>query len=121
VSDEVDRAGALTFATALLSDLPPEQVDPALTDGPTEAERLLATVVARGVLEGGARALVRAGVLDRARTPVDLTLRELYALAAVCSRSSRGSVWRPCAGRRSGTCSSARPCRRASRRTSRSS
>jgi hypothetical protein len=47
-------------------------------------------VVARGVLEGGARALVRAGVLDRARTPVDLTLRELYALAAVCSRSSRG-------------------------------
>jgi hypothetical protein len=43
-------------------------------------------VVARGVLEGGARALVRAGVLDRARTPVDLTLRELYALAAICSQ-----------------------------------
>ena len=86
MSDEVDRARALTFAAALLSDLPPEQVDPALTDGPTEAERLLATVVARGVVEGGARALARRGVLDRARTPFDLTLRELYALAAICSQ-----------------------------------
>lgn len=60
MSDEVDRARALTFAAALLSNLPPEQVDPALTDGPTEAERLLATVVTRGVVEGGARACTHA-------------------------------------------------------------
>jgi len=86
VSDEVDRARALTFAAALLSDLPAEQVDPALTDGPTEAERLLATAVARGVVEHGARALTRTGDLDRVRTPFDLTLRELYALAAICSQ-----------------------------------
>jgi hypothetical protein len=86
VSDEVDRARALTFAAALLSDLPAEQVDPALTDGPTEAERLLATAVARGIVERGARALARTGVVDRARTPFDLTLRELHALAAICSQ-----------------------------------
>jgi hypothetical protein len=86
VSDEVDRARALTFAAALLSDLPAEQVDPALTDGPAEAERLLATAVARGVVERGARALARAGVVDCARTPFDLTLRELHALAAICSQ-----------------------------------
>jgi hypothetical protein len=61
VPDEVDRARALTFAAAMLSDLPPEQIDPALTDGPTEAERLIATAVARGVVEHGARALTRTG------------------------------------------------------------
>jgi hypothetical protein len=86
VNDEVDRARALTFAAALLSDLPAEQVDPALTDGPTESERLIATAVARGVVERGARALARTGDLDRARTPLDLTLRELHALAAISSQ-----------------------------------
>jgi hypothetical protein len=86
MTDEVDRDRALTFAVALLSDVPPERVDPALADGPTEAERLLATAVARGIVERGARALARTGVLDRRRTPFDLTLRELHALAAICSQ-----------------------------------
>jgi hypothetical protein len=83
---EVDRARALTFAAALLLDAPPELVDPALSDGPTEAERLLATAVARSFVENGARVLARTGVLDRQRTPFDLTLRELHALAAICSQ-----------------------------------
>jgi hypothetical protein len=85
-NEELDRARALTFAAALLSDVPAEEIDPGLRDGPTEAERLLATAVARGVVESGARALARAGVLGRQRTPFDLTLRELHALAAICSQ-----------------------------------
>jgi hypothetical protein len=85
---EVDRARALTFAAALLSDLPAEQVDPSLADGPTEAERLLATAVAKSVVERGAQALARADVpgYGIVRTPFDLSLRELYALAAICSQ-----------------------------------
>jgi len=86
VAEELDRARALTFAAALLSDVRPEDLDPALADGPTEAERLLATAVAQGVVERGARGLQRVGVLGRSRTPLDLTLRELYALAAICSQ-----------------------------------
>jgi hypothetical protein len=86
MSDEVDPARALTFAVALMGDLPAERIDPALTDGPTEAERLLATTLVRNVVEGGARALAKTGDLPQQRGPFDLTLRELYALAVICNQ-----------------------------------
>jgi hypothetical protein len=79
MSEEVDRDRALGFAAALALGVMPEEIHPSLADGPTAAEQLLAA----RTIDGTVRTLQRSGVLDRPRTPLDLTPQELEALAAI--------------------------------------
>ena len=77
MADEVDRDRALGFAAALAFGVAPEQVHPALADGPTAAERLLAAATVEGVV----RTLRRAGIVEDApRSVMDMIPSEVHRL-----------------------------------------
>jgi hypothetical protein len=79
VSDEVDQDRALGFAAALAFGVPPEEIHPSLADGPTAAERLLASAT----VESAVRTLRRSGVLGTtpaSRSVMDVTPSEVHRL-----------------------------------------
>jgi hypothetical protein len=79
VAEELDQRRVALFALAVMSGVRPEDLDPALADGPTTAERLFIASRAEAVAQNWQEA----GVLGRPRTVLDLTSRELLALAMI--------------------------------------
>ena len=81
MSDELDRGRVLRFAAAAMLGARPEELDPALADGPTEGERLFLV----GMAENITKNWQDTGLLTRPRSVLDVTPSEAHRLWRRCA------------------------------------